>query len=132
MLRPLTSTPEPRGAQDAIQLLQLHGPSLAEEAGDLCQQHPEIQPVGLVLAPDAPAAFEIGRLLEQITKVDLHGKGFIGLVPRSVAVSILRVTAPAALEWLPPQSDGSERTLPLVALMRDGCRVGGIDYRVRG
>lgn len=115
---------------DALQLLQEHGPSLAEEAGDLCHQHPELQPVGLVLSPDAPEVEPIRRMLEQLTRQDLTGKGFIGLVPRSVAVAILRVTAPSALEWLPSKTEGPERTLPLLALMRDGCRVGGIDYRV--
>jgi hypothetical protein len=55
------------------------------------------------------------------------GAGFVGLVPREVAVQILRASTPAALEWLAPDEPGDTK-LPVAVMMTAGTRMGVVNY----
>ena len=61
------------------------------------------------------------------TGQDLRGRGFVGLVPREFAVTILGANAQATLDWLEPMNEGGQRRLPLVVATKDGFRLGASD-----
>lgn len=105
-----------------------HGPSLAKEAAQVTAQQPEAQLVGLIVTPDAAEAKRLAEALSKATGQDLRGRGFVGLVPREFALTILRSNAPATLDWLSPDSEEGKRRLPLVVATKDGFRLGASDY----
>ncbi len=87
--------------EQSIRLLDEHGESLAADAREMRSANPELRVVGLILAPDASEARGIMAAIQQATGQDLAGRGFVGLVPREFAVTILRSNAPATLDWHP-------------------------------
>src|SRR5688572_18806390 len=118
--------PEPdhdpdRQAALAIELMDEHGASLAEEAREVLAQHPDVRLVGLILTPDSEEMRVMRPRLERETRESLTGKGFVGLMPREFALAILRQRAPATLDWIEPHETGR---LPLMAATRDGYRFG--------
>lgn len=114
--------------EQSIQLMDEHGPSLAKEAAQVAAQQPEAQLVGLIVTPDAAEAKRLAEALSEATGQDLRGRGFVGLVPREFALTILRSNAPATLDWLEPQAVGGERRLPLIVATKDGFRLGARRY----
>lgn len=114
--------------EQSIRLMDDHGPSLAREAADVAAQQADAQLVGLIVTPDAGEAKRLAEALSNATGQDLRGRGFVGLVPREFALTILRSNAPATLDWLEPEAVGGERRLPLVVATKDGFRLGASEY----
>lgn len=83
------------------------------------------------MAANAAEATSLRAKLQKATGQDFAGKGFIGVVPRSMVLDILRANHPAALDWLEGSGDeGTLRKLPLVAVTENGIRLGRVNYEV--
>ena len=112
--------------QQSYELLEEHREALARDAAEVVAQHPEAQPVGLIMDADASEASELRTLLEKQTGQRVAG--FLGVVPRNMVLDILRANAPNTLDFLEPGSGGAKRTLPLVAVTKNGFRFGSVEY----
>ena len=115
--------------QQSFELLEAHREQLAQEAAEVVRDHPRAKPVGVIMDADAPEAVELRRVLMEQTQQQVAG--FVGLMPRRVVLDILRANHPAVLDWLEDSGgDGPMRTLPLVAITKNGVRLGRVDFRV--
>ena len=108
--------------EQAIRMLEEHGPTLAAEAREILVQHPGAKMVGLVLAPDSSEAARFRELASASGQTLPENTGIVIVVPRKDALSILRANAPATLDWLESEPD----RLPLVAATKDGMRLGSV------
>jgi hypothetical protein len=108
-------------------LIKQHAPKLAQEIRELVTEHPGAKAVGLILEAGAAEAEPFRRAMEAQSGQTIGGAGFFGLVPRKMAVDILRTTMPAALEWLEPDEPHESR-LPVVVVMKAGIRLGVVNY----
>lgn len=95
--------------EQSMRLMDEHGPSLARDAAEVAAQRPDAQVVGLIVMPDAAEAKRLVEALSQATGQNLRGRGFVGLVPREFALTILRANAPATLDWLEPVTEPGQR-----------------------
>jgi hypothetical protein len=109
------------------ELIKQHAPKLADEIRELLAEHPGAKTVGLILEAGAKEAEPFRQALEAQMGQPFGGAGFFGLVPRKMAVDILRTSMPAALEWLEPD-EPHETKLPVVVVMRDGIRLAVVNY----
>ncbi len=117
--------------EESLRLLEEHKNALAKEAREMLAENPEAHPVGLIMTPDASEAQAFAKALKAGTGQDLRGRGFVGLVPREMALSILRSNAPASLDWLEPKTVGSTRRLPLVCATGKGFRLGSVEFETK-
>jgi len=130
MSDPFEHFEEQERSLDLLQPQQIN--ALKDDARELVAEHPEMQPVGLVFAPDASEAVSMRDAIERATGQSLAGRGFFGVVPREFALAILRANAPATLDWLEPPTTGPERKLSIVIATKNGFRVLSVDYQVFG
>ena len=114
--------------QQSFELLEEHREKLAADAAELARERPDLEPVGLIMDADASEAAEMRATLEKATGQRIGG--FLGVVPRQMVLDILRANAPATLDHLEPVSSGRHRKLPLVAITKNGYRLGAVDYEV--
>lgn len=112
--------------EQAIRMLEEHGPTLAAEAREIVQQHPGAKMVGLILSPDSQEAVQFREWASASGQTVPETTGIVIVVPRKTALSILRASAPATLDWLESEPD----TLPLVAATKDGMRLGSVSLWV--
>jgi hypothetical protein len=110
----------------SYRLIEEHADTLAVEARALLEQNPDALPVGLVLDAEVAAVAEVQDALRAAGTSSPPGHGFVGVVQRETALAILRMQAPAALDWLEENREGPLLTLPVVALIRGGCRLGSV------
>lgn len=111
-------------------MLEEHQDELAHQAREMVRAEPGVQPVGMVMETDAPEVHELREAFESEMGRDLGGSVISCLMPRELALEVLRRNAPASLDWLEPTGEGAERRLPLVAVTCDGMRLGAVPYRV--
>jgi hypothetical protein len=89
---------------------------------------PDARVVGMVIESDAPEAESLRQLLPLGARVP--SQGFVGIVPREIALQILGAAAPAALDWLEDESNGRKRKLPVIYAARTGLRTAALEYQV--
>ena len=115
--------------QQSFEMLEQHRELLVREAAEVVREHPGAEPVGVIMDADASEASELRRLLQE--QAGQRVAGFVGVMPRKLVLEILRANHPAMLDWLEESGgDGSQRQLPLVALTRNGVRLGRVPYSV--
>lgn len=114
--------------QRSYELLEEHRERLVADAIEVVAEYPHAQPVGLVMDSEASEVAQMRALFEQHT--GQHVGAFVGIVPRKLVLDILRANAPHLLDFLEPESSGSSRMLPLVAITRRGYRLGAVAYEV--
>lgn len=115
--------------QQSFEMLEEHRHALLDDARELLQKHPQLEVVGLILDGSASEAAEFHAKYAPKGTPPVAGSGVLAVVPRAIAIQMLRKHAPAMLDWLPPSQrpDGS-RALPLCAVTRNGYRFGAIAY----
>jgi hypothetical protein len=113
---------EDQQQQQAIRMLEEHGPTLAAEAREIIVQHPGAKMVGMILSPDSSEAARFRELASASGQTVPETSGIVIVVPRKDALSILRASAPATLDWLESEPD----SLPLIAATKDGMRLGSV------
>jgi len=111
--------------QRSFDLIDQHRATLAAEAARIAKEHPGARMVGLILEADAPEAVEFRRALKLPNDV----AGFVGVVPRKMALAILGQHAPAELD-VEDDATGSMRKLPILLAAKTGFRVGLAEYVV--
>jgi len=114
--------------RESVELLRAHGPVLAQQALQLLAADPLARPVGLILTADAKEAVHLRNVLGNLLGPNARDKGLATLVPRETALTILRQSAPAALDWLAPDQEGDEVRLPLLVATPRGFRLGSVPY----
>ena len=102
--------------------------TLIAEAVDIFRQDPDARIVGMVIESDAPEA----KTFRQLLPPDSRGpsQGFVGIVPREIALQLLGAAAPAALDWLEDDGNGRSRRLPVIYAARTGLRTAAVEYDV--
>lgn len=127
------SSPDPfehfEEQQLSHELVAEHREALIADAAEFARQHPDLELVGLILEAGASEAAPLRAALEQATGQSFAGRGFLGVVPRSMVLAILRANAPATLDWLPPSRTGSTRTLPIAVVTKSGFRFAAVSYQ---
>ena len=103
---------------------------LVEEARSVLAAHPTADPVGLLLEATSPVAQAFIAATEKATGHKFRAKGFAGVMPRHVAVEILKDQSPELLEMLEnePGGEGLMRRLPMIAVTKDGARMLVVEY----
>ncbi len=103
---------------------------MVREARSVLSKHPEADPVGLLFQRDAPLAKGVLTALEKATGQILHAKGFLGVMPRSLANEILKHEDPNLLAQLAhaPGGRGPSRRLPIICMTRSGARMMVVGY----
>ncbi len=103
---------------------------LVEEARSVLAAHPTADPVGLLLEATSPVAQTFITATEKATGQKFRAKGFAGVMPRHVAVEILKDQSPELLEMLEnePGGEGLMRRLPMIAVTKDGARMLVVEY----
>ena len=115
--------------QASYELLEEHREMLAREAAEIARAHPDAHLVGVIMNADASEASELRRMLQE--QVGRQVAGFVGVMPRKLVLEILRANHPAVLDWLEDSGGGGERRkLPLVAITKNGVRLGCAEYSV--
>jgi len=94
------------------------------------REQPGLRVVGLVIEPDAPEAEAFRQILPPELRV--AGQGFVGTMPRDVAIRLLGEMAPGALDWLEDDGTGARGCLPVIHAAKRGVRTTAIEYEVRG
>lgn len=122
--------PDGAGArEESAELIRAHGPQLARQAVELRGMDPEARPVGLILTAGTREAAQLRAALGDALGHAGDGKGLATLVPRHVALTILRQAAPRALDWLAAdEAEDGQRTLPLLVATPEGFRLGRVAY----
>ncbi|HMQ23441.1 MAG TPA: hypothetical protein PKE00_13175 [Planctomycetota bacterium] len=110
----------------SYELVQQNLEALAEEARDWNARCPGIEAVGLILDAKVAEAEPFIAALEQACGQKLPVSGFLGVVPRSFAVDILRKHCTAALDNLPNGRAGE--LLPVLVSMGSGYRFAEVAY----
>lgn len=107
------------------EMLKQEGPRLAREAASLLEEHPQAEPVGLIVEARASEAGDLRRMFQP--PEDAAEQSFSGIVPRDLAKQILAANHPATLDWLADarRPDGS-MVLPLVAITENGAQLGQV------
>jgi hypothetical protein len=104
-------------------MLTQNAARLAAEAREIVAKHPQAKAVGLVLADDSSEA-ALFRELVLRTSGEVAPPGHVVIVvPRKMALDILKLNSPATLEWL----DSTPVRLPLVAATKDGHRLAAVN-----
>jgi hypothetical protein len=103
-----------------------HRAALVEQALATHRGQPDLRVVGLVIEPDAPEAEAFLRLVPPALRA--AGQGFVGTMPRDVAVRLLGEIAPGALDWLDDDGAGARRRLPVIYAAKRGVRTTSIEY----
>ncbi len=103
---------------------------LVQQARNVLVEHPDADPVGLLFQAEAPLARGLAAAMEKATGQDFQGRGFVGVMPRRLAVQILKSEKPELLEALGnvPGGEGLMRKLPMIAVTKDGARMLVVDY----
>jgi len=103
---------------------------LVKEARNILTEHPGADPVGLLFQAEAPLARGLAAAMEKATGENFHGRGFVGVMPRQLAVQILQSEKPELLEALGkvPGGEGLRRKLPMIAVTKDGARMLVVEY----
>ncbi len=121
-----------RFSQDAHAFLDLEEEKgvLVQEARSVLAEHPEADPVGVLLQAGSPLAQAFFGAIEKATGQKILAKGFLGVMPRHVAVQILEGHDPKLLERLEgePGGEGSTRRLPMIAVTKNGARMHVVKY----
>jgi hypothetical protein len=103
-----------------------HRAALVEQALATHREQPGLRIVGLVIEPDAPEADAFRQILPPEFRA--AGQGFVGTIPRDVAVRLLGEMAPGALDWLEDGGTGARRRLPVIYAAKRGVRTTLIEY----
>jgi len=103
-----------------------HRAALIAQARLTHREQPGLRVVGLVIEPDAPEAEAFRRLLPP--ELRATSQGFVGTMPRDVAVRLLGEISPAALDWLEDDGAGPRRCLPVIYAAKQGVRTTSIEY----
>lgn len=112
--------------QRSFDLIDQHRATLASEAARIAKEHPGARMVGLILEGDAPEAVEFLRALELPNDI----AGFVGVVPRKMALDILGQSAPAGLDFVANDTIGPMRKLPILFAAKTGVRLGLVEYAI--
>lgn len=106
-----------------------HAQRLAQQAAILVRDDPTARPVALIFTPDHPA---VHASVEQMVRDGTAQAGdWVALLgTRRQALALLRAQAPAAEDWLEPESAGPVRRLPVVIAAPFGARCGYEEYEV--
>jgi len=112
--------------QRSHELLGQHRDMLLADARELLREHPNADVVGLILDGDASEAAAMRQELERAAGRSLQGRGFVGVAPRQFVLQILRINAPAMLDWLPASRQDGVHMLPLAAITKSGMRFGAV------
>ena len=122
-----TPTDPPPSSNDPV---APHRAALIAQALGTHREQPDLRVVGLVIEPDAPEA----EAFRQILPPELRAadQGFVGTIPRHIAVGLLASLAPGALDWLEDDRTGARRRLPVIYAAKRGIRTTSIEYEVLG
>ncbi len=107
------------------EMIEAHGPTLAKEAREVLAAHPDAEPVGLIIAPDAKEAVALLGAFERATGRTLAGRGVVGILPRAMIEGSLSINAPHLLENF-VRMTGDRARLTVVAITRHGAQVAGV------
>jgi hypothetical protein len=125
----VTLSPDPAArADEPDDPVAPHRASLIAQALTTHREVPDLRVVGLVIEPDAPEAEAFRRLLPPELQAADHG--FVGTMPREVAVRLLGSIAPGALDWIEDDGAGARRRLPVIYAAKRGVRTTSIEYEV--
>lgn len=116
----------PDESDETRELIARHRELLVSEATMVLREHPHADPVAMIIDSDSAA----GRSFIDRARAELGSdpSGFIGVMPRKMALEYLRPEHPALLDWVPdsrPPEGG--RILPVVALTGLEAEFGTID-----
>lgn len=118
--------------QQSFDLIDQHRAALAEEAARIAAEEPVVAAAGLaglIVTAEAP---EAEQLLKAIgLPAEAAQSGFLGIVPRELAVAILRDVAEPAVDELArleAKVAAGMRPLAIVLLAKDGLRLGLASY----
>ena len=125
-MRSLARTPSPDPAARPDDPVAPHRAALVEQALATHLEQPGLRVVGLVIEPDAPEAEAFRRLLPP--ELRAAGQGFVGTMPRDIAVRLLGEIAPGALDWLEDDGAGARQRLPVIFAAKRGVRTTSIEY----
>lgn len=118
--------------QRSFDVIEQHRATLATEALAIAAEQPHVAIAGLIVEADAP---EAEALLTAIgLPEEARRTGFLGIVPRELAVAILRDVAAEAVDELgriEAKVHAGTRPLPIVLLAKDGLRLGLASYAAR-
>ena len=110
----------PAGPQPgAADLLQRHGPALADEAKTILRRHPDADLAGLIATADAQQAAPLRALLAQCCSEPLANGLLIGLVPRELLVAALARQLPAR----GAPTANARQQLPVIVATRTDLRI---------
>ena len=122
----MTAPTDPAAAPDDP--VAPHRAALIAQARLTHREQPGLRVVGLVIEPDAPEAEAFRQILPP--EVRTADQGFVGTMPRDVAVRLLGEIAPGALDWLEDDGAGARRCLPVIYAAKRGVRTTSIEYEV--
>jgi hypothetical protein len=120
----VTAPADPAGRPDDP--VAPHRAALVEQALATHRELPDLRVVGLVIEPDAPEVEAFRQILPP--GVRTADQGFVGMMPREVAVRLLGEMAPGALDWLEDDGAGARRLLPVIYAAKRGVRTTSIEY----
>lgn len=99
------------------------GEKLAKEAAEVLAEDPDANLAGLVLEGRSPAVESLWRLVEEGIGKKIEGPRCAGLIPKALAVELLKHGAGlAAVVWLEQNTVSGQ--LPINVSMEHGLRMG--------
>ena len=115
--------------QRSFELLEEHKETLAAQAAETTARDPRARPVGLILDEGTSELAQLRSALERAGAPPVPKGTMVCVVPRELALKILRTNHPATLDWLDSnEGEHGGHRLPLVAITPGGARLGAIDY----
>jgi hypothetical protein len=102
------------------------GERLAKDAAEVLAEDPNANVAVLILEGRTPEVESLWALVEQAMGKPMAGSRCAGLIPRPLAVEILRRNAgPEAVKWL--EENGVPGRLPVLVSMEHGFRMGVVE-----
>jgi hypothetical protein len=104
----------------AAKLTETHLEQLVKDAREVWAEHPEAQPVGLIVSAQAGESPWFRQAFESVFGSPPPQMTFVGLLDRETSLRLLGDKAPPDQDWLakPPDHDG--HVLPVLIVMRGG------------
>ena len=122
-------TPSPFGGfglPQSLELINQQRETLVAKVKRIATVHPDARRAGLILECAAPEALDFRRGLGLPDEL----AGFVGVVPRMMALDLLGHDRAAGLDLVDDQAGGPWRKLPILLIATMGFRVGAGEYGV--